>query len=382
MNQTTRQRQSKSIPEVLYLAFDLGRKEWELAFTVGRGERPRLRTVAAGDLRGLAEEIDRARQRWGVAPESRVVSCYEAGRDGFWLHRYLLSQGVSNVVVDSSSIEVNRRARRAKTDRLDAQKLLRLLVRHDLGEEEDRVWSIVRVPSVEQEAERQLHRDWEELKQERTLHRNRIQALLACQGITLRLGVDFGDRLESLALWDGSALPLPLQERLKREWERLKLVEEQIRELNRQKEEAVVSAADPSLQQIQKLTTLKGIGLTSAWLFVREFFGWRQFRNRREVGALAGLVPVPCQSGSTDHEQGISKAGNVRLRTMSIEIAWSWLRYQPTSSLSLWFRERYGPGSRRSRRVGIVALARKLLVSLWRFLETGVVPEGAQLKTA
>jgi transposase len=382
MNQTTRQRQSTSIPEVLYLAFDLGRKEWKLAFTVGRGERPRLRTVAAGDLRGLEQEIDRARQRWGVAPESRVVSCYEAGRDGFWLHRYLLSRGVSNLVVDSSSIEVNRRARRAKTDRLDAQKLLRLLVRHDLGEEEDRVWSVVRVPSVEQEAERQLHRDWEELKQERTLHRNRIQALLACQGITLRLGVDFGDRLESLALWDGSALPLPLQERLKREWERLKLVEEQIRDLTRQKEEAVAAAADPSLRQIQQLTTLKGIGVTSAWLFVREFFGWRQFRNRREVGALAGLVPVPCQSGSTDHDLGISKAGNVRLRTMSIEIAWSWLRYQPTSSLSLWFRERYGPGSRRSRRVGIVALARKLLVSLWRFLETGVVPEGAQLKTA
>ncbi len=382
MNQTTRPTQFKSIPEVLYLAFDLGRKEWKLAFTVGRGERPRLRTVAAGDLGGLTQEIDRARQRWGVAPESRVVSCYEAGRDGFWLHRYLLSRGISNLVVDSSSIEVNRRARRAKTDRLDAQKLLRLLVRHDLGEEEDRVWSVVRVPSVEQEADRQLHRDWEELKQERTLHRNRIQALLACQGITLRLGADFGDRLEGLALWDGSALPLPLQERLKREWERLKLVEEQIRDLNREKEEAVASAADPSLQQIQQLTTLKGIGVTSAWLFVREFFGWRQFRNRREVGALAGLAPVPCQSGSTDHEQGISKAGNVRLRTMAIEIAWSWLRYQPTSSLSLWFRERYGPGSRRSRRVGIVALARKLLVSLWRFLETGVAPEGAQLKTA
>ncbi len=338
MNQTTRPTQFKSIPEVLYLAFDLGRKEWKLAFTVGGGERPRLRTVAAGDLGGLTQEIDRARQRWGVAPESRVVSCYEAGRDGFWLHRYLLSRGISNLVVDSSSIEVNRRARRAKTDRLDAQKLLRLLVRHDLGEEEDRVWSVVRVPSVEQEADRQLHRDWEELKQERTLHRNRIQALLACQGITLRLGADFGDRLEGLALWDGSALPLPLQERLKREWERLKLVEEQIRDLNREKEEAVAGAADASLQQIQQLTTLKGIGVTSAWLFVREFFGWRQFRNRREVGALAGLAPVPCQSGSTDHEQGISKAGNVRLRTMAIEIAWSWLRYQPTSSLSLWFR--------------------------------------------
>ena len=381
MNQTTRQREFKGSPEVLYLAFDLGRKEWKLAFTVGRGEKARLRTLAAGDLRGVEQEIERARHRWGVAPESRVVSCYEAGRDGFWLHRFLLSLGVSNVVVDSSSIEVNRRARRAKTDRLDAQKLLKLLVRHDLGEE-DRVWSVVRVPSVEQEADRQLHRDWEELKQERTLHRNRIQGLLACQGIFLRLGADFGERLEGLVLWDGSALPLQLQERLQREWERLKLVEEQIRELKRQRAEAVAAASDPSLRQIQKLVTLKGIGLTSAWLFVREFFGWRQFRNRREVGALAGLVPMPFQSGSTANEQGISKAGNARLRTMAIEIAWSWLRYQPTSQLSLWYLERYGPGSRRSRRVGIVALARRLLVSLWRFLETGVVPEGALLKTA
>jgi transposase len=380
MDQTTRPREFKGIPEVLYLAFELGRKEWKLAFTVGQGEKARLRSLAAGDLRGVEQEIERARHRWGVGPESRVVSCYEAGRDGFWLHRFLLSRGVSNVVVDSSSIEVNRRSRRAKTDRLDAQKLLKLLVRHDLGEE--RVWSVVRVPSVEQEAERQLHRDWEELKQERTLHRNRIQGLLACQGIFLRLGADFGDRLAGLVLWDGSALPLQLQERLKREWERLKLVEEQIGELKRQRKEAVAAASDPSLRQIQKLVTLKGIGLTSAWLFVREFFGWRQFRNRREVGALAGLVPMPFQSGSTAHEQGISKAGNARLRTMAIEIAWSWLRYQPTSQLSLWYLERYGPGSRRSRRVGIVALARKLLVSLWRFLETGVVPEGALLKTA
>src|SRR4051794_27157201 len=217
MDQTTRQKEFKGIPEVLYLAFELGRKEWKLAFSVGRGEKPRLRSLAAGDLRGLEQEIERARQRWGVAEGARVVSCYEAGRDGFWLHRFLLSRGISNTVVDSSSIEVNRRSRRAKTDRLDAQKLLKLLIRHDLGEE--KVWSVVRVPSVEQEADRQLHRDWEELKQERTLHRNRIQALLACQGITVKLGADFGERLESLVLWDGSALPVPLQERLQREWD-------------------------------------------------------------------------------------------------------------------------------------------------------------------
>lgn len=379
MSQTTRQREFKGVPEVLYLSFELGSTEWKLAFTVGRGEKPRLRTLAAGDLRGVEQEIERARQRWGVPKGGRVVSCYEAGRDGFWLHRFLLSRGVENLVVDSSSIEVNRRSRRAKTDRLDAQKLLMMLIRHDLGEE-GRVFSVVRVPSVEQEAERQLHRDWEALKKERTLHRNRIQSLLVCHGIFLKLNSAFGECLESLTLWDGSAAPAKLRERLKREWERLELVESQIAELNRQKKEAVAAASSASLQKIQELAKLKGIGLTSAWVFVCEFFGWRQFRNRREVGALAGLVPMPYQSGSSDREQGISKAGNVRLRTMAIEIAWSWLRWQPESQLSLWFRERYGPGQRRSRRAGIVALARKLLVALWRFLEFGVVPEGAILK--
>jgi transposase len=379
MSQTTRQREFKGVPEVLYLSFELGSTEWKLAFTVGRGEKPRLRTLAACDLRGVEQEIERARRRWGVPEGARVVSCYEAGRDGFWLHRFLLSRGVENLVVDSSSIEVNRRSRRAKTDRLDAQKLLTMLIRHDLGEE-GRVFSVVRVPSVEQEAERQLHRDWEALKKERTLHRNRIQSLLVCHGIFLKLGSDFDECLESLSLWDGSAVPAKLRERLKREWERLELVESQIAELNRQKKEAVAAASSASLQKIQELAKLKGIGLTSAWVFVCEFFGWRQFRNRREVGALAGLVPMPYQSGSSDREQGISKAGNVRLRTMAIEIAWSWLRWQPESQLSLWFRERYGPGQRRSRRAGIVALARKLLVALWRFLEFGVVPEGAILK--
>lgn len=379
MNQTTRQREFKGVPEVLYLSFELGSTEWKLAFTVGRGEKPRLRTLAACDMSGVEQEIERARQRWGVPKGARVVSCYEAGRDGFWLHRFLLSRGVENLVVDSSSIEVNRRSRRAKTDRLDAQKLLTMLIRHDLGEE-GRVFSVVRVPSVEQEAERQLHRDWEVLKKERTLHRNRIQSLLVCHGIFLKLGSNFSECLESLTLWDGSAAPAKLRERLKREWERLELVESQISELNRQKKEAVATASSASLQKIQELAKLKGIGLTSAWVFVCEFFGWRQFRNRREVGALAGLVPMPYQSGSSDREQGISKAGNVRLRTMAIEIAWSWLRWQPESQLSLWFRERYGPGQRRSRRAGIVAVARKLLVALWRFLEFGVVPEGAILK--
>lgn len=380
MNPATRQDESTGKPEFLYLSFELGRKEWKLAFTVSRGQKPRIRTIPAGDLTAISQEIARARQRFALAEDVRVVSCYEAGRDGFWPHRFLISIGVDNVVVDSSSIEVNRRARQAKTDGLDVQRLLSLLLRYHAGE--SRVWSVVRVPSVEQEDGRQLSRDWEVLKQERTLHRNRLQALLASQGARLELKAGFVERLESLRLWDGSPLASELKLRLKREWDRLELLETQIRELKKQRDEKIAEGGSVAMRLIQQLLLLRAIGMTSAWVFVQEFFGWRQFRNRREIGALAGLSPMPYRSGeSLNHEQGISKSGNVRLRTMAIEIAWAWLRYQPQSQLSLWFQERYGPGTRRSRRVGIVAVARKLLVALWRYLETGVLPEGAVLKS-
>jgi transposase len=380
MSPATRPDESTGKSEVLYLSFELGRKEWKLAFTVARGQKPRIRTIPAGDRAAVQEEIALARQRFALSEAVRVVSCYEAGRDGFWIHRFLTVIGVENVVVDSSSIEVNRRARQAKTDGLDVQKLLSLLLRYHDGE--SRVWSVVRVPSVEQEDGRQLSRDWEVLKKERTLHRNRIQALLASQGGRLELKAGLAERVESLRLWDGSPLPSELQLRLKREWERLELVETQIRELKTQREEKIAEGGSVAMRLIQQLMLLRAIGTTSAWVFVQEFFGWRQFRNRREIGALAGLSPMPYRSGeSLNHEQGISKSGNVRLRTMAIEIAWAWLRYQPQSQLSLWFQERYGPGTRRSRRVGIVAVARKLLVALWRYLETGVLPEGAVLKS-
>jgi len=380
MEPTTRQDESTGKSEILYLSFELSRKEWKLAFTIARGQKPRIRTIRAGDLAAVKQEIALARQRFALAPDVRVVSCYEAGREGFWPHRFLISIGVDNVVVDSASIEVNRRARQAKTDGLDVQRLLSLLLRYHAGE--SRVWSVVRVPSVEQEDGRQLSRDWEVLKKERTLHRNRLQALLAGQGARLELKADFVDRLESLTLWDGSPLPSDLKLRLKREWERLELVETQIRELKKQRDEKIADGGSVAMRLIQQLVLLRAIGKTSAWVFVQEFFGWRQFRNRREIGALAGLSPMPYRSGeSLNHEQGISKSGNVRLRTMAIEIAWAWLRYQPQSQLSLWFQQRYGPGTRRSRRVGIVAVARKLLVALWRYLETGVLPEGAVLKS-
>lgn len=379
MDQATRAEEFTKNPAVLHLSFDLGWKEWKLAFATSVAQGPRLRTLAARDLEGLLQEIARAKVRLGLPEGCRVVSCYEAGRDGFWLHRWLVSQGVENLVVDSSSIQVNRRSRRAKTDRLDAQKLLTQLIHFTQGEK--KAFSVLRVPSPEQEDGRQGPRELGSLKQERTAHMNRIKGILASQGIGLEIRQDFLEQLEQVRLWDGRLLPEQLKQRLRREHERLVLLQQQIKELERQRREAL---REPSLpaehQQVQSLLQLRGIGDNSAWLLVRELFGWRQFQNGRELGALSGLAPMPYQSGDTDHDQGISKAGNRRVRAMLIEIAWGWVRFQPRSRLALWFQQRYGPGNGRSRRVGIVAVARRLLIALWRYLHNGIVPDGADLK--
>jgi transposase len=362
----------------LYLAFELGSKEWKLGFSVGFGQRPRERTIVAGDLCGMRREIERARRRFGLSDEVRVLSCYEAGRDGFWLHRYLVHLGVGSPVVDSSSVEVNRRARRAKTDRMDLGKLLSMLMRYDNGER--KLWSVVRVPTVEQEDSRQLHRDLVALRGERTRHINRIKGLLASSGVRMRVDRGFLDRLERVRLWDGRPVPLGLRRRLVREYERLEMVKGQIEQVEAERGDLVRSSGSPDVEKVRQLLDLRGIGINSAWLYVMEFFGWREFRNRREVGALAGLTPTPHQSGDEAWERGISKAGNRHIRSMAIQIAWAWLRWQPQSQLSRWYEGRFAHGSPRLRRIGIVALARKLLVDLWRYLENGVIPEGAQLK--
>jgi len=378
MNQTTRAQDFTSRQAVLHLSFDLGWKEWKLAFGTEPGQRPRLRSVGAGDLTGLLQEIERAKQRFGLPPTSQVVSCYEAGRDGFWLHRFLRSQGIDNSVVDSSSIEVNRRARKAKTDRLDAEKLLSQLIRFHQGE---KALSVLRVPSPEQEDSRHGPRELSSLKEERTAHSNRIKSLLAGQGIRLEVNQDLLEQLEQARLWDGSTVPVELKQRLQREHDRLALLNQQIKELEKQRRQVVRAPQEAAHQQVGALLKLRGVGENSAWLLVREFFGWRRFHNGRELGALAGLAPMPHQSGDLDREQGISKAGNRRVRTMLIEIAWGWVRFQPRSRLTLWFQQRYGPGNGRSRRVGIVAVARRLLIALWRYLNQGMVPDGAEFKS-
>lgn len=364
---------------VLYVAFELGNNTWKLACSDGR--KVRHVTVTARDLDQVERALLRAQNHFALAEGCSTVSCYEAGRDGFWLHRYLQSRGIDNVVVDSASLEVDRRLRRAKTDRIDAGKLLRMLIRYHGGEKQ--LWRVVRVPTWEDEDARHLNRELESLKRERTRHRNRIHGILMQQGLRLPNPSKkrFIKDLEALRTWDGQELPGGMKARLVRVYQQLRLVEDQISTLAKEKRDQLKEAGNVKMRQVAQLLRLPGIGPVSSWTFVMEFFGWRRFRNRREVAALAGLTPTPYDSGRRLREQGISKAGNRRIRTLAIEIAWGWLRYQPRSKLSQWFSERFAGGGTRMRRIGIVAVARRLLIDLWRFLECGVVPEGALLTT-
>jgi transposase len=360
---------------ILYLAFELSCNEWKLGFSIGLGQPARERTIKARNLEALQQEIAKAKQRFGLPPTARVVSCYEAGRDGFWLHHYLVQQGIDNQVVDSSSIEVNRRQRRAKSDRLDAVKLVQMLIRWHNGE--TKVWSLVQVPSLEHEDARQLHREMIKLKTERTAQANSIKGLLAGLGLSVIVDGTLPTQLENLRQWDGAKLPPELHQRLLREFQRWQLVNHQLAELEAQRTAKIRNDQTPQVEKVRRLLNLKGIGDNGAWLLVFEFFAWRTIKNRRELGSLAGLTPTPYSSGESRREQGISKAGNRRVRWMMTELAWGWLRYQPESELSQWYRRRFGRGNKRLRKVGIMALARKLLIALWKYLEGGEPPPKA-----
>jgi transposase len=378
MSATHRIEFSMPAAPVLYVSFELSWSSWKLAFTVGAGQPARIRTVVARDLRSVLREIKMAKLRFGLSEDAKVISCFEAGRDGFWFHRFLAHEGVENIVVDSASIEVNRRKRRAKSDRLDATKLLFMLIRWHNGE--NKVWAVVRVPAVTDEDRRQLHRELIELKGQRTEHVNRIKGLLAGLGLSITVDAKLVPRLERLRQWDGTGVPPSLRQRIIREFERWQLVGQQISELEAERAKRIREDPAPEVEKVRRLMSLKGMGDNGAWLLVWEFFGWRQIRNRRELASLAGLTPTPYDSGGMRCEQGISKAGNRRVRWMMVELAWGWLRYQPDSALSQWYQRRFGKGNTRLRKVGIVALARKLLIALWKYLETGEVPAGAEVR--
>src|SRR5215210_36329 len=372
---TTRPAMSVSEP-ALYVAFELGKKDWKLAMTSGFGMQPWVRTVPSGDWNAVARATAQGRARFGLSAAARMVSCYEAGRDGFWIHRALLAMGVANRVVDSASIEVNRRARRAKTDRLDALKLVTMLVRVCCGER--RVWSEVRVPTVAEEAARHVSRERTALTQEQTRLVNQMRGWLATWGTTLPAR-RHGAWWTTVRDWAGAALPAQVQARLARADARFAGLTAQIAELEAQQQAAVTASAPATA--VQQLVRLKGVATTSASVLLDEGLVWRAFRNRRQIGGLLGFAPTPYDSGASQREQGISRAGNARLQAISIQLAWNWVRWQPQSRLTQWYLANFGKG-KRARRIGIVAVARKLVIALWRYVTTGVVPAGAILKTA
>jgi transposase len=358
----------------LYVSFELGDKSWKL--TLGDGRRgPGRYNVGAGDTSAVLECVSKARARCGLSAQAKVHSCYEAGRDGWWLHRWLSEQGIDNIVVDAASIEVNRRARRAKTDRLDGDKLLAMLLRHHGGE---RVWSVLHEPTPQDEDARRTHRELARLTHERRSHTNRISSLLVLHNLRPRIVIGGRD----WAGWWAShceQVPPELRAELQRESTRLALVKRQIQALEAARRQALEDGKQPLVAQ---LAQLRAIGPNGAWVLVKELFGWRRFANRRELAGCLGLAPTPYDSGDSQIEQGISKAGNKRARALLVELAWGWLRLQPHSALTQWFNRRFAAGGKRMRRIGIVALARRLAIALWRYLEHGEIPAGATLKPA
>ena len=368
----------------IFVAIELSQKTWLVTMHSPDKDKISRHKVDGGDHAGLLALIDRVRERaaraLGAVPA--VVSCYEAGYDGFWLHRLLMAAGIMNYVFDPSSIAVDQRARRVKTDRIDGEKMLRTLMAYLRGE--PRVVRIVQVPTPEQEDARRNTRQRHRLIKEQTAHTNRIKALLRLQGMAVGnpRRRDWLTWLATQRDWQGQAVPPRILAEIKHEHARLMLVRTQLDALAQAPAAAPLTpAAAEMARRSDLLLRLKSLGPAFATTLTQEVF-YKDFRNRREVASYFGLAPSPWQSGGTDREQGISKAGNPRARCAAVELSWLWLRHQPDSELSQWFRQRTLNASKRIRRIAIVALARKLMVALWRYLATGLVPTGAALKAA
>lgn len=370
------------LENVIIIAIELSRSTWLVAARLPGVEKPRLHKIDAGDTAALLSHLsslqNRALARTGVGPT--LHCCFEAGRDGFWLHRFLTLHGIANHVLEPTSILVNRRARRAKTDRLDAEGMLRVLAAFLHGDRQ--VCSMVRVPTPDEEDAKRIHREREHLVQEKLRIENRIQALLFTQGIHKRPSLRSWERdLAAVRTGDGRELPCHLRAELDRLRRRLAITLDLIREVETERDRAAdANPADETCRKIGDLCRIRGIGANFAAVLAREVF-YRSFDNRRQLASYVGITPMPYQSGGMDRDRRISRAGNPRARTTMIQLAWLWLRYQPDSDLAKWFRDRVGMQTGRPRRIAIVAMARKLLIALWRYAEHGVVPAGADIHT-
>lgn len=372
-----------SSAHTIHVAIELSNTLWLVGTRLPGDNRARMHRLAAGDVTGLLALLSELRTRVTakLGQAADVACCFEAGRDGFWLHRLLSAHDIDSHVVEPASILVNRRAKRAKTDRLDAEGLLRVLAAYLGGDRQ--VCSMVRVPSPEDEDAKRPHREREHLVQERTRYENRILALLATQGIRNRPSLRTWDRdLAALRTGDGRPLPALLSREIDRLRRRLVLTMELIRELDTEREVALAAAPNETgRQKITALCRIRGIGENFAAVLVREVL-YRPFANRRQLASYVGLTPMPYQSGGMDRDRRIGRAGNTRARTTLVQLAWLWLRYQPDSMLAIWFRKRVGTLAGRTRRIAIIAMARKLLITLWRYTETGQVPDGVVLSAA
>jgi transposase len=368
----------------IFISLELSRSSWVVtSLSPGGGEKMSKHTVRGGDVAGLLKRFaqlrEKAKGRTGkVFP---LIVIQEAGLDGFWIDRVLQNEGIESHVVDPASIATSRRRRRAKTDGIDGEALVRALLAYKRGE--PRVCSMVRLPTPEDEDRRRLCRERKVLIMERVQHVNRIKGLLFSQGVSgyEPLRRDRRERLDVLQTGDGRPLPLHLKAQVRRELDRLELLLAQIKAVEAERDALLAAEQTKAPVAPAMLLGVKGIGPEFAAVLWSEGLS-RPFENRRQIAAYAGLAPTPWQSGSVDREQGISQSGNSRLRTTMIQLAWLWLRHQPDSALALWFHDRVKRNGGRLRKTTIVALARKLLVALWKYVTAGVVIEGAAMKTA
>jgi transposase len=373
-----RKDQATPPPPPLVLAFALGGNTWKRGFTTGAAQRPRARRLPAGAIGVLQAAIARAKQRLGLPHDARVVSGDEAGRDGVWLPRCLVASGVESLVVASASSAVHRRHRRAKTERLGVHTWLTMLLRHVAGER--KVCRVVRGPRSADEDRRQLHRDLRTTERDRARVLNRMKGLLAGWGRRLARQGEVAAPRDQARQWDGSALAAALRARLPREWQPVGFLTQQLEALEAERRAALRTREEPGVEQVRPVATLRGMGVKRAWVVVMACFAWRALQTSKPVGAGAGLTPTPYQRGQASRELGITTAGNGDMRTMAVEMAWGWGRCQPERTRTEWDQARCGRGSARLRKRGMVALARKVLIARWRFLNPGVRPVGARLK--
>lgn len=371
--------------KTLYIGLELSKHKWLLGGGIDL-THIKIKQIDSWNLGAFFEALKAFKTQFNLQSDCTIKVCMEAGLDGFSVYRMLIANGLEALIVDSASLELNRRKRKAKTDGIDVKKLVQLLYRFNHGE--TGCLKAIRVPSEAEEDIRRIHREYERLQKEQTQHVNRIMGLLATQGIKLTGSAirrkDFKSRLKNKTFRTSTQETLReyLQKELEREYERYELTHAQLRDVMKEAQAYVKSHPNTRVSEyVSRLTRLKGVGFWGAFKLVTEWFGWRDFNNRKEVGSAAGLTGVPHASGTLNREQGISKAGNKRIRRLIVELAWIWLRYQTNSKLSRWFHERFSQG-KRVKRIGIVGLARKLLITFWRYLSKGILPSDIELKAS